>query len=118
MFKIKRLHSRNIPCYAPVAGGIEVLPHAHDVLAVAFRPDGKQLACATLDGQLHLWDPLEGELQVLTFSLHNVSQQECCNQQLHSSLISSTVQCHGLVPRVQRCMSDGLLSCNAWHAKC
>lgn len=40
-----------------------MLPHAHDVLAVAFRPDGKQLACATLDGQLHLWDPLEGELQ-------------------------------------------------------
>ena len=42
-----------------------MLPHSHDVLAVAFRPDGKQLACATLDGQLHLWDPLEGELQVL-----------------------------------------------------
>ena len=42
-----------------------MLPHSHDVLAVAFRPDGKQVACATLDGQLHLWDPLEGELQVL-----------------------------------------------------
>ena len=57
------------------AGGIEVLPHAHDVLAVAFRPDGKQLACATLDGQLHMWDPLEGELQVL--SSWSRSQRAC-----------------------------------------
>ena len=45
-------------------GGIEVLQHSHDVLAVAFRPDGKQLATATLDGQIHFWDPQEGELQV------------------------------------------------------
>ena len=51
-------------CVRP-AGGIETLPHAHDVLAVAFRPDGKQLAASTLDGQIHLWDPLEGELQVM-----------------------------------------------------
>jgi WD40 repeat protein len=59
-----------------------VLPHAHDVLAVAFRPDGKQLACATLDGQLHLWDPLEGELQVLLSmsSLHcaSTAARACC----------------------------------------
>lgn len=41
-----------------------MLPHSHDVLAVAFRPDGRQVACSTLDGQIHLWDPLEGELVV------------------------------------------------------
>lgn len=44
-------------------GGVEVLQHAHDVLALAWRPDGKLLASATLDGQIYLWDPLEGELQ-------------------------------------------------------
>jgi WD40 repeat protein len=60
------------------AGGIEVLPHSHDVLAVAFRPDGKQLACATLDGQLHLWDPLEGELQVLLSVLRCPVQPLLC----------------------------------------
>ena len=43
---------------------MEVLQHAHDVLALAWRPDGKLLASATLDGQIYLWDPLEGELQV------------------------------------------------------
>eukprot|EP00163_Fabomonas_tropica_P028954 TRINITY_DN602_c0_g1_i6.p1 TRINITY_DN602_c0_g1~~TRINITY_DN602_c0_g1_i6.p1 ORF type:complete len:387 (+),score=77.69 TRINITY_DN602_c0_g1_i6:135-1295(+) len=28
-----------------------------DVLAVAFRPDGKQVASSTLDGQIQFWDP-------------------------------------------------------------
>lgn len=27
------------------------------VLAVAFRPDGKELAVAALDGQITFWDP-------------------------------------------------------------
>ena len=43
---------------------MEVLQHNHDVLAVAVRHDGKQLASSTLDGQIYFWDPLEGELQV------------------------------------------------------
>ena len=50
-----------MPCSGK--GGVEVLQHAHDVLALAWRPDGKLLASATLDGQIYLWDPLEGELQ-------------------------------------------------------
>jgi periodic tryptophan protein 2 len=41
----------------------EVLQHSHDVLALAWRPDGRQLASSTLDGQIYLWDPHEGELQ-------------------------------------------------------
>ncbi|TYZ61160.1 hypothetical protein PybrP1_012376 [[Pythium] brassicae (nom. inval.)] len=41
---------------------IEPLAHSTDVLAVAFRPDGKQLCSATLNGALNLWDPKEGEL--------------------------------------------------------
>lgn len=41
---------------------IEPLAHSTDVLAVAFRPDGKQLCTATLNGALNLWDPKEGEL--------------------------------------------------------
>ena len=45
-------------------GGVEVLQHAHDVLALAWAPNGKQLASATLDGQIYLWDALEAELQV------------------------------------------------------
>ena len=53
--------SAGVPCSGK--GGVEVLQHAHDVLALAWRPDGKLLASATLDGQIYLWDPLEGELQ-------------------------------------------------------
>lgn len=41
----------------------DVLEHNHDVLALAHRPDGKQLASATLDGQIYFWDPREAVLQ-------------------------------------------------------
>lgn len=43
-------------------GTVETFQHNHDVLTVAFRPDGKQLASSTLDGQIHFWDTIEGEL--------------------------------------------------------
>ncbi|PIA65537.1 hypothetical protein AQUCO_00100792v1 [Aquilegia coerulea] len=43
-------------------GAVETFPHTHDVLTVVYRPDGKQLACSTLDGQIHFWDPLDGVL--------------------------------------------------------
>ena len=45
-------------------GGVEALQHSHDVLALAYRPDGKLLASATLDGQIYLWDPQEAQLLV------------------------------------------------------
>jgi periodic tryptophan protein 2 len=38
----------------------ESMEHGHEVLAVAFRPDGKQVAASTSDGQISLWDPAEG----------------------------------------------------------
>lgn len=47
---------------------MEVLQHDRDVVACAFRPDGRQLAASTLDGNIHLWDPLEGDLQVRPLS--------------------------------------------------
>ncbi|KMZ72694.1 Periodic tryptophan protein 2 [Zostera marina] len=43
-------------------GAVESFPHTHDVLTVAYRPDGKQLASSTLDGQIYFWDPLDGVL--------------------------------------------------------
>jgi len=45
-------------------GSLEVLQHGHELLAVAFRPDGKEIATASLEGHIHFWDPLEGALQV------------------------------------------------------
>jgi WD40 repeat protein len=45
-------------------GGTEALQHSHDVLALAVRPDGKQLASATLNGEIALWDPIDAVLQV------------------------------------------------------
>lgn len=49
-------------------GGVEALQHSHDVLALAYRPDGKLLASATLDGQIYLWDPQEAQLLVSSFA--------------------------------------------------
>ncbi|KAF3450839.1 hypothetical protein FNV43_RR06928 [Rhamnella rubrinervis] len=43
-------------------GAVETFPHTHDVLTVAYRPDGRQLASSTLDGQIHFWDPIDGLL--------------------------------------------------------
>ncbi|KAF2323261.1 hypothetical protein GH714_034366 [Hevea brasiliensis] len=43
-------------------GAVETFSHTHDVLTVVYRPDGRQLACSTLDGQIHFWDPINGLL--------------------------------------------------------
>ena len=51
-------------CVCSGKGGVEALQHSHDVLALAYRPDGKLLASATLDGQIYLWDPQEAQLLV------------------------------------------------------
>lgn len=51
-------------CGCSGKGGVEALQHSHDVLALAYRPDGKLLASATLDGQIYLWDPQEAQLLV------------------------------------------------------
>lgn len=45
-------------------GGLEVLQHNHDVLAIAISPDGKMLASATLDGQIYFWNPQEAVVEV------------------------------------------------------
>lgn len=36
---------------------------SHDVLALAHCPSGKQLCSSTLDGHLHFWDAVAGQLQ-------------------------------------------------------
>lgn len=43
----------------------EPLAHSTDVLAVAFRPDGRQLCSATLNGALNVWNVADAE-QVAT----------------------------------------------------
>jgi periodic tryptophan protein 2 len=40
---------------------VDVLRHDTDVTALAFSPDGSNLACATLNGQIALWDAKEAE---------------------------------------------------------
>ncbi|XP_031488518.1 periodic tryptophan protein 2 [Nymphaea colorata] len=43
-------------------GSVETFVHTHDVLTVVYRPDGKQLASSTLDGQIYFWDPIDCQL--------------------------------------------------------
>ncbi|KAL1922330.1 uncharacterized protein VTP21DRAFT_9869 [Calcarisporiella thermophila] len=42
---------------------VESFEHKSDVLAVAFRPDGKELCASTLDGLLTFWDVEHGKLR-------------------------------------------------------
>ncbi|EPX74363.1 U3 snoRNP-associated protein Utp1 [Schizosaccharomyces octosporus yFS286] len=43
------------------SGIVEPLPAPSDVLALSFRPDGKELSVASLDGQLSFWDVQEAK---------------------------------------------------------
>ena len=40
---------------------VETLEHGCDVLAVAFRPDGRELASACVNGSIYVWDVEEGK---------------------------------------------------------
>eukprot|EP01033_Poteriospumella_lacustris_P018105 gene18105-12992_t len=40
---------------------VETFEHGCDVMAVAFRPDGKEVACATTNGHIYFWDVDRGE---------------------------------------------------------
>ena len=35
---------------------IETMEHGCDVLAVSFRPDGKEVCAAATNGNIHIWD--------------------------------------------------------------
>lgn len=48
---------------------LEVLQHSHDVLALAWRSDGKQLASSTLDGQIYFWNAQVGLCGEMMLSL-------------------------------------------------
>ena len=37
---------------------MQILQHRSDVLSIAYRPDGKQVAVSTLDGEIAFWDPM------------------------------------------------------------
>ncbi|KAG2225208.1 hypothetical protein INT45_009537 [Circinella minor] len=40
---------------------VETFQHQNEVLAVAFRPDGREIAASTLDGQIAFWDVENGK---------------------------------------------------------
>jgi periodic tryptophan protein 2 len=40
---------------------VETFEHGCDVLAVAFRPDGKEIACAAINGNIYFWDVEQGQ---------------------------------------------------------
>jgi len=40
---------------------IETMEHGCDVLAVSFRPDGQEIACGCINGNVYVWDTESGE---------------------------------------------------------
>jgi len=39
---------------------VDTFDHSTDLIALAFRPDGKELCTSSLDGNLSFWDPING----------------------------------------------------------
>ena len=76
-------------CVCSGKGGVEALQHSHDVLALAYRPDGKLLASATLDGQIYLWDPQEAQLLV------GVPTMLLCHHKYHHGVVHGCWSCCG-----------------------
>jgi periodic tryptophan protein 2 len=85
---------------------IEPLVHQTEVLAVAFRPDGKQIAAATLDGGIFFWDiedakitrTIEGRKDIMggrkkddRTSADNASSGKCFNSLCYTADGSSII---------------------------
>ncbi len=54
------VHVRESACACALRSPTWCAVQSSDVLAVAYRPDGKEICTASLDGQLCLWDPVNG----------------------------------------------------------
>jgi periodic tryptophan protein 2 len=48
---------------------VETLTHNTEVIALAWRPDGKELCTSTLDGNLQFWDVDEAYVIVCSFAV-------------------------------------------------
>ncbi len=42
---------------------IEILEHNSEIIDAAFRPDGLEICCATLKGEIYLWDIKERQIR-------------------------------------------------------
>ena len=56
-----------------------------DVLAVSFRPDGRQLCCACLNGTLQLWGTSGGDLQGIIEGRRDIAGE--LQQYLHMTVL-------------------------------
>jgi len=61
-----------------------------DALSVAFRPDGKELAASTLDGQLWFWDVVEGRQTNIIEGRKDISGGRKADDRVAASNNSST----------------------------
>lgn len=52
---------------------VETFEHGCDVLACAFRPDGKEICCAATNGNLHFWDVEAGSQVCIIEGRHDIS---------------------------------------------
>ena len=62
--------SQKIAVHQKVIGGVIKNPavqsltgHLHNIVSLKFMPDDALLVSASLDGRIHLWDPLEGSIK-------------------------------------------------------
>ena len=55
------------------SGTADVLQHNHDVLALAWHPDGKHLATSTLDGTIYYWNAIDAEIEFVIHGRRDIA---------------------------------------------
>ena len=68
-------------------GLVETFSHTNDVLTIVYCPDGKYLASSTLDGQIHLWDPIDGLLMYTTEGRRDIAGRRLMTDSRKSHVI-------------------------------
>ncbi|CAN0350409.1 unnamed protein product, partial [Discosporangium mesarthrocarpum] len=85
---------------------------AADVLAVAFRPDGRQLCCSCLNGTLQLWGSEDGDLQGIIEGRRDIAG----GRRVHD-MVTAANSAHGKYFTSLDYTADGACVIAAGHSK-
>lgn len=97
--------------YSGDKSATDILQHAHEVLAVAFDPSGKTLACSTLNGEIHFWDARDAVLKGTIEARRDIRGGRLASDRRTAGNMAS-----GQVRALARTDDTGVLRVSASHA--